>query len=338
MSRRQHEQDVIGRFVNYLVRRTGVDWHPSPDEVSTFKNSRKYDCEFTFPGQVPIAADICSLFPLGSHQDDRAKRAKLIERLGPELVREGLGGLMIGLPPVQKQHARPDWPRKAASQIRAAVQQLPMRQCVNVEGFSIKRIADDSEPLCWYHLTFSAYQPIDAAGHALAVLLSDKHDQLDVDGHQRFLIVVNDGCRCAESDVSAGSAFIDFRQYPNFDRIFFEESPGNFLLVYDRKAWLFMEACKMPNDIDSRRLVSRWLEVRLSGHSPGALDAVLQIGWDRTEWLSEGGRALLELEVRLFLQNCAWDTPRQFWALFRGPVPRILDGRRRAQPIHAPAK
>src|SRR5690349_13795267 len=118
MSRRPAEQAVIDRFVDYIARETGLVWQPSSDEVSNLKNSRTPDCEFTCSGQTPIVADICSLFPLGSHQHDQAKRAKLIERLLPELRREGLGGLMIKPPPVQKKHARPDWPRSAAVHIR----------------------------------------------------------------------------------------------------------------------------------------------------------------------------------------------------------------------------
>ena len=340
MSRRLHEQLVIERFVDHLAHETGLVWCPSPDEVCTLKNRRKPDCEFTCPSQVPIVADICRLFPKGSHQEDQAKRAKLIERLKPELRRQGLGGLMIEPPPVQKKHARPDWPKNAASQIRDAVQQVPMRERVEVEGFSIERIADDSEASFFYHSTFSAYQPSDAAGHALAELLRHKHDQLDVDGHKRFLIAVNDGCRAAASDVSAGCALIsDFWQYPNFDRIYFEESPGDFHLVYDQKAWLAMEAGRLPASPDRRRLDTRWLEVRLLENWPGALDAVLQICWDRrsTSWLSEDGKATLALEAHLSLQHCAWETPRQLWELFHGPVPRIFDGRRKAHPIHASA-
>lgn len=289
---------------------------------------------------MPIVADICSLFPLGSHQDDQAQRARLIERLLPELKREGLGGLRIEPPPVQKKHARPDWPRNAATKIREAVQRLSIRERLEVEGFVIERIADNSEDLFFYHSTFSAYQRSDAAGHALAVLLRDKHSQLNVDGHHRFLITVNDGCRAAAKDVSDACAFIiDFREYPNFDRIYFEESPGQFHLVYEREAWLAMETGKLPNDIETRKLVTQWLETRLSGRWHGALDAVLQICWNRhsAEWLSEGGRATLELEKHLFLQDCAWETPRQFWNLMCGPVLCVVDRRRKAQAIRPPA-
>jgi len=151
---------------------------------------------------------------------------------------------------------------------------------------------------------------------------------------------VNDGRRAATSDVSAACALIDFWRYPNFDRIYFEDSPGNFHLVYDQEAWLAVEARKLPDRMEARSLVTHWLEFRLSGHWPGALDAALQICWDRhsADWLSEGGKATLEMEAHLFLQHCTWDTCRQLWELFRGPVPDIFDGRRKAQPIHAPAK
>lgn len=336
MSRRPNEQVVIDRFVNHLARETGLAWHPSPDEVSTRKNSRKPDCEFTCPGRVPIVADICSLFPLGSHQGDRAKRAKFVARLRPEFQREGLGGLMIDPPPVRKEHAHPDWPRNAASRIREAVRELPVRKRVEVEGFNVERVADDPEASFLRHSTVTAYQPSEAAGRALALLLRDKHTQLDMDGHQRFLVVVNEGCRAAAADVSAGCALIDFRRYPNFDRIYFEESPADFRLVYDRDAWLAMESGGLPEGTECRALVARWIEFRLSQSWPGALGAALQLCWDlhSAEWLSERGRAMLEVEAHLFLQRSAWSTPRQMWELFRGPLPPILDHRPEARPIH----
>ncbi len=341
MSRRSDEQAVIDRFVDYLLCETGLAWAASADEVSTNKNGRKPDCEFTCPDQRPIVADICKLFPLGSYQDDQAKRAKLIERLTPELRLERVGGLMINLPPVQRKYARPEWPKNAAVEIRNAAQQLAMHERVEVEGFSIERIADDSAPPFFCYSTLSAYQPSEAAGHPLVVLLRDKNDQLDVDNHQRFLILANEGRRANAADVSAACALIDFTHYQNFDRIYFEELPGGFRPVYHREAWLAMEARRLPEDMSNRNLVTNWLEFRLSVHWPGALDAVLEIcaaDNDGAAWLSEGGRAMLEQEAHLFLQHCAWNVPRQLWELFHGPVPRIFDLRRRAGSINPPVR
>ncbi len=340
MARRPEEQAAINEFVVHLDCETGLTWQPSAGEVQTSKNNRKYDCEFTCPGNVPIAAELCDLYPLGSHRGDQAKREKLIGRLRPEMVKAGLGGLMINLPPIEKKHVRPEWPRHAVAKIQETIQeQVADLSCpVDIEGLAIQRVADVSEDSVFVHSEFSGHQPIDAAGYPLAELLKNKHDQLDVDGHRRYLIVVNNGCRTHAVDVIAACAFIDFRGYPNFDRIYFQESPGRFQLSYDRRAYSAMETGSLPSDPEGCRLVARWIEVRLSGHWPGALDTALQISWYRhsTEWLSEAGRASLELEGQLFLQQCEWETPRVFWELFRGRVPRIADGRRHAQPIRVP--
>lgn len=232
-------------------------------------------------------------------------------------------------------HVRPDWPRKAAAKIRDAVQQLQMHGRVEVEGFAIERIADAAEPVQFFHTSSSVYLGYNAAGGALAALLRDKHAQLDVDGRQRFLIAVNRGSFTHTSDVADACAFIDFRQYPNFDRIYFEEAPGSFQLVYDREAWHAMEARNLPENMEARALVVRWLEIRLSRRWPGALDAVLQISWElhSVQWLSEGGRATLDLEAQLYFQRCTWNTPRQLWELVRGPGPIVLDRRPKAHPI-----
>jgi hypothetical protein len=130
----------------------------------------------------------------------------------------------------------------------------------------IERIADDSNPSFFYHSQFSTVQPIPGAGHAIAALLRDKHEQLDVDGHQRWLIAVNAGNRASAIDVRDACAFINFHEYQNFDRIYFGESPGVFHLVYDRRAWHAMESRLLPNEDEGRALVTAWFEMRLSGN------------------------------------------------------------------------
>ncbi len=68
-----------------------------------------------------------------------------MERMDPELRREGIGGLMIETPPLQKKHVNRAWPKQAAAKIRAATQQqVPGK--AEVEGFTVERIASDSEP------------------------------------------------------------------------------------------------------------------------------------------------------------------------------------------------
>lgn len=71
MARRPHEQKVIDRFAAHLGASMGRLWNASRDEVSTGKNARYYDCELTSPRATPIAADVCSLFPSGSHPRNR---------------------------------------------------------------------------------------------------------------------------------------------------------------------------------------------------------------------------------------------------------------------------
>jgi hypothetical protein len=156
-----------------------------------------------------------------------------------------------------------------------------------------------------------------------------------VDGHQRFLIVVSDGRRAHAKDVTDACAFIDFHAYPDFDRLYFEESLGDFHLVYNRQAFLAIETGAWPVESASQTLVARWTQARLLGRRPGALDAALRISWQQqsTEWLSQVGRDLLELEAHLLLRNCGWQTPHKMWALFRGPAPFIGDCRRKVGPI-----
>ena len=171
----------------------------------------------------------------------------------------------------------------------------------------------------------------------MAELLKKKHDQVYVPGHRAVLVVVNNGSRASAADVTDACAFIEFAEYRNFDRIYFEESPANFHLVYDREAHISMEAGRLPADAKARQLVSQWIDIRLARHCPSAMDIALQISWDQGSrmWLSNSGQENLLIAEQLFIQNCEWSTPRDLWELFRGPLRMIGDGRPTIRPIRA---
>ena len=161
MARRPNEQQVIDRFAAHLDAFTGRTWNASPDEVSTAKNARRYDCEFTSLGATPIAADVCSIYPVGSYPKQQAQRSRFTERLLTELRKVGLGGLMVRIPPIQKKHGRPDWYKNTAEKVREALQRQPFSEQtleIEVEGCGIKRIADNSESSFTCHAEHSAMQ------------------------------------------------------------------------------------------------------------------------------------------------------------------------------------
>ena len=161
-------------------------------------------------------------------------------------------------------------------------------------------------------------------------------EQLDVDGHSRHLIVVNDVCGASASHVRDACAFIDFTKYPNFDRVYFEQAPTQpFSLVYDQDAWQMMKRCVLPSNEALRGLVVSWIEAQLVGRWPVAMDAALSICCDlhSDEWLTDERRFFLKTEALSFLQACEWETPRVFWEFFRGPLPNSFDARRRTAPI-----
>lgn len=258
LARDVQEQEVIDRFTAYLAQVTGRTWEFSPDEVSTLKNARNYDCEFTSAGVLPIAADVTALYPVGSNQKDQAQRAKLNARLLPELRKVGLGGLIIRTPPIQKKHGKADWPRVTAAKIRDTLMRQPLAQGgeeIEVDGCTIKRIADDSEP-SFFTLRSSVPCSLSQGwGIPLPNGSGTSTSSWMLTIIQRYLIAFNEGCRAHGIDVRDACAFIKFNHYPNFERVYFEESPGIFHLAYDREAWHSMEAGILPEDEERRGLV-----------------------------------------------------------------------------------
>jgi hypothetical protein len=341
MSRRSEEQAVIESFALYLKSTTGRTWTASDDEVPNPTNGRKYDCEFTSDGCLPVAADVFRLFPAGSEQALQGSRNRLISRLIDELRKEGVGGLFIETPFPEKKHVRPEWYKNVARQFRELIAHDPNAEVYEVDGLYARRCGAPDAPNFLGHHWMNGYQPIEAAGYPLAAILRDKNKQLAVDGHARYLIGTMRGMAVRVEDVTASCAFIDFTKFPNIDRIYFEAAGDDFRLVYDRAARESMERGELPTTAEQRRLVVDWIEVLMGFHWPRGLELALQIKWDQggTEWLSPGGRVVLELESHLLLQpqNCEWSTPRAYWEIHRGRIPVIGDGRRRVQPILAPA-
>lgn len=172
---------------------------------------------------------------------------------------------------------------------------------------------------------------------ALAEILRKKRNQIDVDGHDRVLIGRITGMPVDIEDVTTACAFIDFAPFSPIDRIYLERSEGDFRLVYDQSAWRAMEQGFLPSDGQQRCLVVTWVEARMAFHWPSGLEFALRVSWDQgsIEWLSKEGRHLMEVEGRLFLQNCGWKAPGSYWELHHGPSVLIADGRRRILPITA---
>lgn len=247
---------------------------------------------------------------------------RLLRRLEPELRQQNITGLVLQILSVEKYQANRDWPKKAASRVGESLDLVREGERLQVDDLLIKCSADGAEN-CSYHLSYSAHSPENAAAVPLEELLRKKHDQLDVIGHQRVLVVVNAGCLTDSSAVSNACAVINFRLYPNFDQIYFEEYSGKFSLVYDREAWLCLEAGKLPATSEVQSLFVRWLEFRLSIRWLGSLNTALLICWDLRgcEWLSERGRAALVSQAQLVIHQCGWEAPRKLWELFLGPLP-----------------
>jgi len=335
MARRCHEQLIVESFARFLHKTTGRTWTPSPDEVPNPTNSKKYDCEFTSDGCRPIAADVFALYPLGSDQRVQGDRHKIIDKLTGELQNHGVGGLHIQTPFPEKKHVDAQWYKKTAREIRDAVTRDPNAQTFEVDGVTARRCGGLEEPIFFGHNWVSMHQPPEAAGYPLAQVLRDKKHQVDVAGHDRILIGTVSGMPVSLEDVTSACAIIDFSPLLTIDRIYFDASCDEFRLVYDRQAWEAMECGRLPSSAEERRLVTSWIEARMSFHWPSGLELALRISWNEgsTEWLSAGGRELLKLESDLLLRNCEWTTPKAYYEIHCGPVPLIGDGRRRVQPI-----
>ena len=87
-----------------------------------------------------------------------------------------------------------------------------------------------------------------------------------------------------------------------------------------------MEAGSLPSDTEGCRLVACWVEVRLSGHWPGALDTALQISWVATvpNGSRKGAGQAWNLKGSCSCSSASGRRPERFGNYFEGGSPTML--------------
>jgi len=133
--------------------------------------------------------------------------------------------------------------RKNVSRLISAIEKK--KSSIEIDGFvlKLKKVIEQQRGTLFFSTSPKAgfVDPASDVSPKLKEKLPEKNEQLTIEKAKRVLVIVNKYVFGKTSEiVSALSKIDDVWRYENFDEIYFEESPGRFILILSselRKAW-----------------------------------------------------------------------------------------------------
>jgi transcriptional regulator with XRE-family HTH domain len=273
------EEDVKDRFLSYLIRERGTAYITTDVNVIVDPVTRRdFDFELTpiDDKSRPIALEIFRL--VDSEQEVASTRlhGQAWNTLKDELTKRGIKDFSIRTPSrflLSKAKIGP-YCERIADIIEAIVKRNPSVEEFEVEGFKGTRFEGLGT------IGFVSYggpgfvDSVSTSEEALSAKLRHKEDQLPTDGYERILLAVNWIMFVGAADAISALAMMDLDFLSKTDRIYFESSPGNFALVYDRCVRAALDSIEdPPKDPSLASLYHAWLANRI-GSDPKAFRLV----------------------------------------------------------------
>jgi hypothetical protein len=110
------------------------------------------------------------------------------------------------------------------------------------------------------------------------LLLPTKNEPLNTQGRLRTLLILNGGIfPNEERDVREYFSTRNLEEFPNVDRVFFEITPGNIALVFDRRVFDSYRDERLPEDDELGCLFPLFVEHRLASDETKAFRIVRKI-------------------------------------------------------------
>ncbi len=311
MAKQKWEHDAKERLLQFLRDNVGEAWTVlREDVVVDASTNRNFDYELGL-NERRIALE---LFRLVADEDELARWrvwGEVVHALEAELARRSLRGYLLTTPSyfMVPRVKRDGFVRQLADKIEILIKSNSGLDEISFDGFSLKRIENLQKIAC---SAFGKGGAVDPPGIALAALeekLPNKNAQLAIADHDKVLMVVNWSHLVGVGDMLEAASRIDFGRFPNVDKIFFEESPGNFQQVFDRKLFNGFESGKYVPDPELEPLFVQWLECHLARKERRAFEIVKELSAHRggVLWLPPMSRAEIVRYGTGFVKADDWD-------------------------------
>ena len=275
----QWEEEAKDHFVAALKAAGRGDWIVSDTDVVVEPQTNiNFDYQLRHENEH-IALEI---FRLVETQEE-IKRSKLwsliTDSIVAELRKRSVKGFTIEAPywfnvPPNKVEK---FSSKIAQKLEDAIRNNPNVDPIQESGFEIKRLEDFPDVTMFGIGPGGAVNPSGDAFVFMERKLPKKNRQLNIQNHERVIVIVNWMPLVDQANMIEACGQIDFSQFTNIDKVYFDDpNSGTVHLVYDRRVYdAFQPAGEPPAQIEP--LFLSWLANSLSAKNLQAFRLVQTI-------------------------------------------------------------
>lgn len=306
----QWEEEAISRFIAFLNQRRGTVYAITGRDVRPDPSSGKdFDYQIQDAAGNRVAVEIFRLIEDGKELAQGRVWGQIVGLLKEELLNRGIKGYLVSTPyfSVRKsQYAA--YSAELATQLETAIRSNEGKDKFDYSGFEFRRI--ESLQTVVFSVSGGArfVDPTGTSAKSFVDLLPTKNRQLATQGHERILLILNWAFFVSAGDAIHAVSNIDFTQFANIDRIYFEQKAGEFYQIFDRSVLDAVGGRSVTPEISP--LLLETLRYKLGDKDPSAFDFVKQqtITTSDMSWLDDDvARANLVHFGEELLQNEALD-------------------------------
>jgi hypothetical protein len=328
MAKELWEDEARDRFVAFLREEAGCRYRTAAEDVLV-PGGKNFDylLEPAQPDGPGLALEMFRLTPRAHEIAESRVWSQVVAALRAELLAKGVAGYMISTPHFHvTRPKRQQFVREAADRIARAVHGSPDAEELEIGEYAVTRLPSLKGVEFVGGGSGGAFSAEAIASDCLRENIAWKNDQLNVNGCTRALLIVNWNPLVDSDSVLLACSRFNFEPFRNIDQVFFEVSPANFRLVYDRSVCRRFEDEGMGRDDLQNAFAVSLIEARLVDRDRKAFRAVRTLNPDRgsLDWLGEDSHShLLMLAQDLLKDN---DIENALWIIRRlrnSPEPAI---------------
>jgi hypothetical protein len=277
MPKEQHEEEAILRFASYLEQETGVAFGVTGRDVPV-PSGQNYDYELTGTDGSKLAVELFRLVESEENIKQSRSWSRVAQKLKEELLGRRVKGYMISTPVFQyKKKEMAAYVTQQADVIERAIKTDEGRTKFSTGGYEFNKITNLETVVFSNSPGARAINPHGTAFEHFSRLLPVKNGQLAVQGRRRALVVVNWAMFVDADSAVQALTHIAFRQFTNIDVIFYEITPGEFVVIFDRSVYEAVGRRTAIADAGSAQLLNRNLRYMLADRNEEAFQFVKAI-------------------------------------------------------------
>jgi hypothetical protein len=236
MSKELWEDEARDRFVTLLRDATRTNYTTAAEDVPV-PGGKNFDylLEPVEGNGAWFALELFRLTPKSGELAQNRLWSKVVAELRTELLARGVAGYLIHTPHFQvTRPRRQQFVRQLAERLSQAISARPDADELHVGEYGIRRIPSLRGVEFMGGLSGGAFSSVAMAADCLNEHIEWKNGQLNLSGRTRVIVIVNGNPLVDSESMLLACSRFDFSGFPNIDQVYFEVSPGDFHLVFDR--------------------------------------------------------------------------------------------------------